>query len=316
MTAVTMLLGWAMEAAVGWPGGVYRRIRHPVVWIGWLVTRLDITLNRERLGSGWRTLAGALAASTVIFATWAVATAVTALLPDGPPGVAVEALIAASLLASRSLYEHVSAVAESLGANSITSARQAVSHIVGRDPDGLDEAGIARAALESLAENASDGVVAPLFWGVLFGLPGIAAYKAVNTLDSMIGHRNARYERFGKFAARVDDAANWFPARLTGGLFALAGGQCTNGWSVMWRDARRHRSVNAGWPEAALAGALGVRLSGPRRYGDALAAEPWLNAGAPDPDAVAMDGGLRLYVRAMLLAFVLLTVAAAAQAVS
>ena len=132
----------------------------------------------------------------------------------------------------------------------------------------------------------------------------------------MVGHRNARYERFGKFAARVDDVANWFPARLTGGLFAMAVGRRAGGWSVMWRDARRHRSVNAGWPEAALAGALGVRLSGPRRYGDTLAAEPWLNAGAPDPDAAAMDAGLRLYVRAMLLGAVLLTVVATAQVVS
>ena len=316
MTAITMLLAWAIEAVVGWPESVYRRIRHPVVWIGWLVTRLDAALNRERLRNGWRTSAGALAASTVIFATWAVATAVTALLPDGPPGIAAEALIAASLLASRSLYEHVSAITVSLAADSIASARAAVAHIVGRDPNGLDEAGIARAALESLAENASDGVVAPLFWGVLLGLPGIAAYKAVNTLDSMIGHRNARYERFGKFAARVDDAANWLPARLTGGLFALAAGKRAGAWRSMWRDARRHRSVNAGWPEAALAGALGVRLSGPRRYGDTVAAEPWLNAGAPDPDAVAMDAGLRLYLRAMLLGAVLLTVVAIAQAVS
>lgn len=311
-----MLLAWAIEAAVGWPGSVYRRIRHPVVWIGWLVKRLDLVLNRERLGDGWRTLAGALAAGTVVFVTWAVAKAVTALLPDGPPGVAAEALIAASLLASRSLYEHVSAVAVSLAAASIASAREAVAHIVGREPNGLDEAGIARAALESLAENASDGVVAPLFWGVLLGLPGIAAYKAVNTLDSMIGHRNARYEQFGKFAARVDDAANWVPARLTGSLFALAAGKHAGAWRSMWRDARRHRSVNAGWPEAALAGALGVRLSGPRRYGDTVAAEPWLNASAPDPDAAAMDAGLRLYVRAMLLAAVLLAVVAAAQAVS
>ena len=311
-----MLLAWAIEAAVGWPRSVYRRIRHPVVWIGWLTTRLDLALNRESFGDGWRTLAGALAASTVIVVTWSVALAVTVLLPDSPPGIAAEALIAASLLASRSLYEHVSAVAESLAADALATAREAVAHIVGRDPDGLDEAGIARAALESLAENASDGVVAPLFWGVLLGLPGIAAYKAINTLDSTIGHRDARYERFGKFAARVDDAANWLPARLTGSLFALAAGKRAAGWGVMWRDARRHRSVNAGWPEAALAGALGVRLSGPRRYGDTVAAEPWLNAGAPDPDAAAMDAGLRLYVRAMLLGAVLLTVAAAAQAVS
>ncbi len=316
MTGVTMLLAWAIEAAVGWPARLYRRIRHPVVWIGWLVTTLDNSLNRKSLGDSWRTLAGAITASAVIFITWALATGVTTLLPSGVAGIAVEAVLASSLLASRSLYEHVSAVAESLATDCVATAREAVSHIVGRDPDGLDEAGIARAALESLAESASDGVVAPLFWGVLLGLPGVAAYKAVNTLDSMIGHRNARYERFGKFAARIDDAANWIPARLTGGLFALAAGGRATGWSVMWHDARRHRSVNAGWPEAALAGALGVRLSGPRRYGDTVAAEPWLNAGARDPDAAAMHTGLKLYVRAMLLATVLLVLIATAQAVS
>ena len=316
MSATTMLLAWAIEAAVGWPDSVYRRIRHPVVWIGWLVSGLDRALNREHLGDGGRLSAGALAASTVVAAVWALAAAVTAVLPDGPAGIAAQALIAASLLASRSLYEHVAAVAQALGAGSVASAREAVAHIVGRNPDGLSEAGIARAALESLAENASDAVVAPLFWGVLLGLPGIAAYKAINTLDSMIGHRHARYERFGTFAARVDDAANWLPARLTAVLFALAAGPNADAWRVMWRDGRRHRSVNAGWPEAAAAGALGVRLSGPRRYGERRTAEPWLNAAAPDPDGQTLAAGLRLYLRAMRLAAVVLAVVAAARALA
>ena len=312
-----MLLAWAIEAAFGWPHGVYRRIRHPVVWIGWLVDRLERTLNREHLGERGRLLAGALASGIVIFIVvviaWALTRAVTALLPAGPPGIAAEALIAASLLASRSLYEHVAAVATALGSGDVAAAREAVAHIVGRDPQGLNEAGIARAALESLAENASDAVVAPLFWGLLLGLPGIAAYKAVNTLDSMIGHRTARYQRFGQCAARLDDVANWLPARLTGALFALAAGSSADAWRVMWRDARRHRSVNAGWPEAAAAGALGVRLSGPRRYGGRQTAEPWLNGAAPDPDAHTLAAGLKLYVRAMRLAALALAVMLAAQ---
>ena len=313
-----MLLAWTIEAAFGWPDGVYRRIRHPVVWIGWLVNRLDQTLNREHLGERGRLLAGALATGIVIFIVvaiaWALARAVTALLPAGPPGIAAEALIAASLLASRSLYEHVAAVATALGSGTVAAAREAVAHIVGRDPQGLNKAGIARAALESLAENASDAVVAPLFWGLLLGLPGIAAYKAVNTLDSMIGHRTARYQRFGQCAARLDDVANWLPARLTAALFALAAGNSADAWRVMWRDARRHRSVNAGWPEAAAAGALGVRLSGPRRYGGRQTAEPWLNAAAPDPDAHTLAAGLKLYVRAMRLAALALAVMLAAGA--
>jgi len=171
--------------------------------------------------------------------------------------------------------------------------------IVGRDPAGLDEAGIARAALESLAENASDGIVAPVFWGALFGLPGIIGYKAINTLDSMIGHRTARHEAFGWASARIDDVANAVPARLTGLLFALISARPNNAFACMFRDARHHRSINAGWPEAAMAGGLAVRLCGPRFYGGELADEPWLNEAARDPNAADITEGLRLYIRAM-----------------
>jgi adenosylcobinamide-phosphate synthase len=174
--------------------------------------------------------------------------------------------------------------------------------IVGRDPARLDAAGLARAALESLAENASDGVVAPLFWGALLGLPGIAAYKAINTLDSMIGHRSPRHAAFGRVAARLDDAANLVPARLTGLLIALASGRPRAGLRVMARDARHHRSPNAGWPEAAMAGALGVRLSGPRIYAESVADEPLLNAGARDPAPGDVRRGLAVYLRATALA--------------
>jgi len=184
--------------------------------------------------------------------------------------------------------------------------------IVGRDPNQLDEAGIARAAIESLAENASDGVVAPVFWGVLFGLPGIIGYKAVNTLDSMIGHHTARHEAFGWAAARIDDIANFVPARLTGLLFvALAGGERrSTAMSCMRVDARHHRSINAGWPEAAMAGALGVRLCGPRSYHGETADEPWLNATARDPAAIDITRALETYVGAMFALTLLLVVLA------
>jgi adenosylcobinamide-phosphate synthase len=178
--------------------------------------------------------------------------------------------------------------------------------IVGRDPARLSEAGIARAAIESLAENASDGIVAPVFWGALFGLPGIFGYKAINTLDSMIGHRSARHEAFGWAAARIDDVANFIPARLTGLLFALLASRKAAALSCMMRDAHRHRSINAGWPEAAMAGALGSRLCGPRVYHGDVADEPWLNAAAPDPVAADVGRGLHLYARAMLVLFALL----------
>ncbi|MCB1376708.1 MAG: cobalamin biosynthesis protein, partial [Rhodobacteraceae bacterium] len=171
-------------------------------------------------------------------------------------------------------------VARRLAENDLVQARQEVAKIVGRKTNALDMQGVSRAALESLAENASDGVVAPLFWGVLFGLPGIAGYKAINTLDSMIGHRTPRHAEFGRVAARLDDLANWLPARLTAGLFALACGRPGQVARILAADARRHRSPNAGWPEAAMAGAVGVRLSGPRIYGAVVAEEPWLNGGA------------------------------------
>lgn len=305
--ALTVLIAWGVEIACGWPAYLYRRIRHPVVWIGWLTTRLERLFNREHRGVGWRRIAGALTALSVVLLSWSVASLIVGRLPTGPAAILVQALIASSLLASRSLYEHVFAVYSELAVD-IASAREAVSHIVGRDPARLDETGIARAALESLAENTSDAVIAPLFWGVLLGLPGMAAYKAVNTLDSMIGHRNSRYEQFGKFAARLDDAANWLPARLSAMLFVFASRRPAAAWATMMRDARQHRSVNAGWPEAAFAGALQVRLSGPRQYGEMVLAEPWLNGGARDADRETLMEGLYLYRRAMGLAAVLLAV--------
>jgi adenosylcobinamide-phosphate synthase len=210
-------------------------------------------------------------------------------------------ILAWPLVALRSLHDHVAAVANPLLGGDIAAARDAVSRIVGRDPAALDEAGIARAAIESLAENASDGIVAPVFWGALFGLPGILGYKAINTLDSMIGHRSERHEAFGWAAARIDDVANFIPARLTGFLFVLLAPRRSEALSCMKRDARRHRSPNAGWPEAAMAGALGVRLSGPRLYHGSATDEPWLNEGARDPLAADIVEGLTVYRRAMLL---------------
>jgi adenosylcobinamide-phosphate synthase len=310
-----MLAAWAVEALFGWPTWLYRLIRHPVVWLGAAVTGLEHVLNRPSWPHRARYVTGAAASLLAISIATGLAFAVSLALPETALGWAVEALLASSLIASRSLYAHVAAVARPLSADDVAAARTAVSQIVGRDPARLDEAGVARGALESLAENASDGVTAPLFWGTLFGLPGLAAYKAVNTLDSMIGHRNNRYAAFGGFAARLDDVANLVPARLTGLAFtAVSGG--TSALSTMLRDAGRHRSPNAGWPEAAMAGALGVRLSGPRLYGDRFSDEPWLNAAAPDPTPDTLKRGLRLYLRAMVLLAAMLACAALARSLT
>ncbi len=300
MFAGMILLGLLIDACIGWPRRVFDRVGHPVTWIGHLISACETRLNR---GRGPRRLAtGALTVLIVLACAGLPAAALQALMPGGLAGIVLGGLLAWPLIAARSLHEHVRAVALPLGAGNLGAARDAVAMIVGRDPARLDAAGLARAATESLAENASDGVGAPVFWGLVAGLPGIAAYKAINTLDSMIGHRNDRYEAFGKTAARLDDLVNWIPARLTALLFALARpGRWGDASRVVRRDAAKHRSPNAGWPEAAMAGAMGIRLSGPRQYGDRLAEEPWVNAGAPDPGAADLHGALGLYRRAVVL---------------
>jgi adenosylcobinamide-phosphate synthase len=211
----------------------------------------------------------------------------------------VLALAASTLLAQRSLHDHVAAVAEGLEREGLAGGRAAVSRIVGRNPERLDEAGVVRAAIESLAENFSDGVVAPAFWGALLGLPGMAAYKAANTADSMIGHRTPRHQAFGWAAARFDDVVN-LPASRLSALFILAAAAATGGdWRgaarAVRRDARHHRSPNAGWPEAAMAGALGLRLAGPRVYGETMVDDGWMGDGRAAATVADLRRALALF---------------------
>jgi adenosylcobinamide-phosphate synthase len=295
-----MLVAMSVDTLVGWPDALFARVGHPVTWLGSLIGALDAQWNRASDTPVMRRMAGVVAALIVIALAASVGWLVQAAMPSDWRGVVLTGVLAWPFVALRSLYDHAAAVRDPLCAGAIETARKAVSMIVGRDPNDLDETDVARAAIESLAENASDGVVAPLFWGALFGLPGIAGYKAINTLDSMIGHRSERHEAFGWAAARIDDVANFIPARLTGLLFALAGPGPRDALLCMARDARHHRSPNAGWPEAAVAGALGVRLCGPRSYHGELADEPWLNGSARDPVAAEVSRVLEVYVRAML----------------
>ncbi|MEO1909720.1 MAG: adenosylcobinamide-phosphate synthase CbiB [Paracoccus sp. (in: a-proteobacteria)] len=300
--ASVALIALILDALIGWPGWLFRRIGHPVTWLGRLIGALDARMNR----GGWRRVKGGVAVLIVIGAAVLPALILQAVL--GPWAAAV---LAWPLVAARSLDDHLRAVARPLLAQDIAGAKRAVAMIVGRDVSRADEAAISRAALESLAENASDGVIAPLFWAAVAGLPGIAAYKAINTLDSMIGHRTPRHEAFGNVAARLDDVVNLIPARLTALL--IAGAACSRAaLRCAWRDAPGHRSPNAGWPEGAMAGALGIRLSGPRVYGDRIAAEPWLNGPAPDPTARDLHRGITLYRRAVVLAGGVLVLMAAA----
>lgn len=311
--AAAMLSALVIDAAVGWPDALYRRLRHPVVWLGALIDALEARLNRLERPPVARRLGGVVLVVIVVGLSGAAGWGLTKLVPKGVAGLLMLGLLGWPLIAARSLRDHVLAVARPLAAGDLDTARHAVSMIVGRDPNPLDTAGVARAAIESLAENTSDGVTAPLFWGALLGLPGLFAYKAINTLDSMVGHRTARFEAFGWAAARLDDGVNLAPARLTGFLFALAAGRPREGVAAMLRDAPRHRSPNAGWPEAAMADALGIRLSGPRLYAGEVASEPYVNAAGREARAEDIAAALALYRRTMLLVALLLLALAIAE---
>lgn len=306
---VTALL---IDAALGWPDAFYRRLRHPVVWLGAVIHSLESRLNAPFISPQRRRLGGVVLVVIVVGLAGGIGWLLTCLVPAGWPGIVLLGLLGWPLIAARSLDDHVRAVATPLAGGDLERARHAVSMIVGRDPHQLDSAGIARATIESLAENTSDGVVAPLFWGALLGLPGLFAYKAINTLDSMVGHRSARFEAFGWASARLDDLVNLVPARLTGLLFALVGKRPQAGLAAMLRDAPRHRSPNAGWPEAAMADALGIRLSGPRMYEGQVVQEPYVNAAGREATAADILAALSLYRHTMVAVAVLLAALAVA----
>jgi adenosylcobinamide-phosphate synthase len=280
-------LALVIERLVGYPQWLVDRIGHPVMWIGTLIDRLERRLNRLDLDFATRRRNGVIAFILLLLATLTVSVVIERSLLWFPFGLIVLAVLSSSLLAQKSLESHVRAVAEGLETGGLEAGRKAVSMIVGRDPDQLDEAGVSRAAIESLAENFSDGITAPALWLGLLGLPGGALYKATNTADSMIGHKNARYGAFGWAAARFDDLVNLPASRLTALLFVAAaclvpGASPRNAWAAVRRDAGKHKSPNAGWPEAAMAGALGLGLAGPRVYGGVLV-----------QDHVMGDGGRR-----------------------
>ena len=293
---IVMTLALVLDALIGDPAWFYLRVAHPVVWMGRTLSRLDRLLNRPGLPPPMAMTAGGLSLAFYLFLFGAPAWLAHHYLSHLTYGWVLEALLSSTLLAQRSLYDHVGAVVLPLERADIGEARMMLGRIVGRDVDALDNSGICRAAIESLAENLSDGVVAPLFWGCLLGLPGIVVYKAINTADSMIGHRTPAYLYFGRAAARLDDIVNLIPARLTGLLIALAA-LSRSGLRAMWKDARKHRSPNAGWPEAAMAGALAIRLSGPRAYHGTLTPEPWVNESGQLPDSRDVRRALALMVR-------------------
>jgi adenosylcobinamide-phosphate synthase len=270
----------ALDALVGDPDWIWRRLPHPVTWFGALIGFCDRTFNRDTAAPGVRRAAGVAVVIALVAIGWFAGVWVERLVVMLPYGFVLIPVIASIFLASRSLYDHVARVLNAFHMGGLEAAREAVSMIVGRAPESLDKSGVTRAAIESTAENFSDGVVAPALWFAVFGLPGLFAYKMINTADSMIGHRSTRHEAFGWGAARLDDLVNLPASRLAGFLIAMAapfvGGTIKQSMLVMLDDARKHRSPNAGWPEAAMAGALGIALAGPRRYGARVIEDPFL----------------------------------------
>ena len=309
-----------VELAAGYPLRLYRAVGHPVSWIGNLITLLDDRLNGATAAPQMRRRNG-IAALLVLLAIVGVIAFITeyALLRV-PLGGLVAALVASTFVAQRSLYQHVTDVADALENGGVAEGRVAVAHIVGRDTETLDRAGIARAAIESLAENFSDGIVAPVMWMVIGGLPGAALYKAINTADSMIGHRTPRYAEFGWAAARLDDLVNLPASRLCALLLVAAAAfrkraSAGRAWHAVRRDAARHRSPNAGYPEAAMAGALGLSLAGPRTYGGVVVDDAVMGDGRREAGVTDIRRALSLYRRAdailiaLLLAMTLLLIA-------
>ena len=316
MPAELALLAMLIELCIGYPQWLTRAIGHPVTWMGGLIARSDRFLNRDTAPSPQRRLLGALSLVIMLGLVCAAAFVVQSQLLRLPYGLLAVAVLASTMIAQRSLYRYVANVASALGKSGIDAARQAVSHIVGRDTAGLDRAGVARAAIESLAENFSDGVIAPIFWLAVAGLPGIALYKAINTADSMIGHRTPRHADFGWAAAKLDDLVNLPASRLTALLLIAASAlrkdtSARGAWRAVRRDAARHRSPNAGYPEAAMAGALDLSLAGPRVYGGIRVEDAFMGEGRRDADAKDIVRALALYRLADALVVAVVAVLAA-----
>jgi len=299
MNAFLVALSLIADAIIGDPPEFWRRIPHPIVVIGKAIGWLDVTFNREDRSEDYRRLAGTLCLLVLLAAGFVAASMLQSAFLFLPFGWIVLALLASIFIAQKSLYVHVKAVQDGLTEGGLDGGRKAVAQIVGRDPERLDEAGISRAAIESCAENFSDGIVAPAFWFAVLGFPGLVAYKIVNTADSMIGHRTPRHAAFGWASARFDDLVNWPAARLSAVLVAIAArlfdNKTSNCLQVCLRDAATHRSPNAGWPEAAFASSLGIALAGPRIYDGKPTDDPYINAeGRRDIDAGDIGKALHL----------------------
>jgi adenosylcobinamide-phosphate synthase len=303
---IILVLALCLDALLGDPPALFRLVPHPVALAGRAIALFDRRLNRETRDEATRKGRGVITLVILGGGAAALGWFVSRAAQGSRVGFLVELALVTVLVAQRSLFDHVTRVATALEAEGLGAGRAAISHIVGRDPASLDAHGVARAAIESLAENFSDGVVAPVCFYAVAGLPGLFLYKMANTLDSMIGHRDPRHLAFGWASARFDDLLNLVPARLSGMLLAVAAafvarGRLGRSLRIMWRDAGKHRSPNAGWPEAAIAGALDLALAGPRRYGALVVDDPWLGDGRARATPADIRRALAVFVVACLI---------------
>ena len=300
-----LILALLLDAAIGDPPWLWRRLPHPVVMFGWLINLSDRVFNRRQASPKSRQFFGIITLALLLGIAWSLGEALGSLgeTLDRPASLIIEVAIVTIMLAGGSLAAHVKPVVAALAAGNLRQARLAISHIVGRNPKTLDAPAIARAAIETTAENMSDGVIAPALFYLLGGLPAMLVYKMLNTADSMLGHRTARHENFGWAVARSDDVANFIPARLTGILLALAalpnGRASWRGLCIMLADANKHASINAGWAEAAMAGVLNVRLAGARVYESHVSKDAPLNKNGKGATAADITRGLRLMWRGL-----------------
>ena len=302
------LLDWVLSDPEGLP--------HPVRIIGRAIEYGELSLRRIGEGPTAELIGGVLLTGTVVLGSVIATSKLIHTIKARNPslGRAVEIWLGANCLATRNLLDEASTVVKALESSRIDTARQRLARIVGRDTAALSENEIARAVIETLAESLCDGIIAPLFYLTMGGVPLAIAYKATNTLDSMIGHRDARYEWFGKFAARLDDAVNFLPSRVAalficGSATLMDRGASSRSCDIWWRDARKHTSPNAGQTESAMAGALGVQLGGVNTYGGERIETPLLGAGYPKPDSSAARTAMRITAVASVLGFALCCVA-------
>lgn len=307
------LMALVLDYLIGDPDWLWSKIRHPVAVFGAAIKFFETRLNRQSLKPSSRKLNGCFAILALLILTFVVGFYIHIFfLKLNFLGVILEALVASIFIAQKSLVDHVQNVAKAFQQHSLQQARKAVSMIVGRETENLDEGAVSRAAIESLAENSSDGVVAPIFWYLVLGLPGLVCYKMLNTADSMIGYKNARFKDFGWASARLDDIANFIPARLTVLIIIITlrvfsgKSSAINAFNVVARDARFHHSPNAGFPECAFAGGLGIRLLGPRIYDGTLVEEPFQNSNGKDALPADIDRSIKLFKQSMAVLFMMI----------